>query len=727
MQSMQRDGQNRRVVRFGIFEADLLTRELRKRGVRVRLQEQPFRLLQALLERPGQIVTREEIKDKLWPDDTFVDFDNSLNTAAQKLRQALGDSAESPRFVETIPRQGYRFLTPVAAVAPKDLPVTEEQAPVPDSVPTGLRFLLLPWALVGLLGLALAWSWVAASPEEQTTAGVLRFDLLPSLHGAAAERPGLYRSAFPAAISPSGSVIAYVSGEDPPRVWLHELATAKSRAVDGTEGTLGLFWAPDSGSLALIKRKSLEKVDLHRGAVTRLHNSAGSDDSYVGGVWNPDGESIFFSAGTAGAYRVYQAPASGGEARPLPGIRGRHLAFLPSADPAVAVDSPGGISLARLDTGEITTLVPDGRHPSWSPSGHIVFDLERSIWALPFSLENLEATSEPFLVESGFVNGGVSSDGALLALSYEAEPNQLQLAIRNRDGELLGTVGPTLSSGDHPAVSPDGSQVAVGASLQPGGTRDIWLFEIEGRASRRLTTDPDHDITPVWTPDGSRVLFRRTKGEDLDADYFSVEASGGGAVDAVLDDDGRVAEFTLSPDGTLVFQHRPLSADQFDLAVLELAEDGSKAQPRPWLNSEFNEAQPQFSPNGKYVAYNSGESGRAQIYVRRFPAGSPVWQVSIDGGGEPRWSRDGKELFWWTWPEGRPLMATKVDFSQSNPFSEPEELFANGFESRTVNFYDVLPDGRFIIVEPARRQEGGEDRPVVLRVTQNWASAVEVE
>ncbi len=113
---MPMERQSGRVVRFGVFEADLLTRELRKRGARVRLQEQPFRLLQALLERPGQIVTREEIKEKLWPDDTFVDFDKSLNTAAQKLRQALGDSADSPRFLETVPKHGYRFIAPVDRV-----------------------------------------------------------------------------------------------------------------------------------------------------------------------------------------------------------------------------------------------------------------------------------------------------------------------------------------------------------------------------------------------------------------------------------------------------------------------------------------------------------------------------------------------------------------------------------------------------------------------------------
>jgi len=238
---------NSSVVRFGVFEMDLAARELRRSGVRVRLQDQPFRVLALLVERPGEIVTREEIKDAIWAEDTFVEFDHGLNTVVQKIRQALGDSATSARFLETVPRRGYRFVALVEASAGTEVPADSTDKPSPIE-PDGRDWRrALPWALVLALSLAWTWAYFARSTESESNRAVRRFTIVPELAGA-----GVYSRAAPggipaaAAISPDGTQIAYFSAEDPPRLWLHTLSSGESKPIDGTES--GVFGATATAS-----------------------------------------------------------------------------------------------------------------------------------------------------------------------------------------------------------------------------------------------------------------------------------------------------------------------------------------------------------------------------------------------------------------------------------------------------------------------------------------------
>jgi serine/threonine-protein kinase len=375
-------------------------------------------------------------------------------------------------------------------------------------------------------------------------------------------------------------------------------------------------------------------------------------------------------------------------------------------------------------------LEENGVNPSWSPTGHILFDREGGIWALPFSSDRLEPEGAPFLVEPGFSNAGVSIDGALLAVTSRVQGQRLRLTIRNRYGRLIRKLGPPLFRdrfrARHPTVSPDAKRVAVSGSLQRGAPNDIWVFDLDGGRPLRLTSDVNVEDNPVWTPDGTRILFRKNAVSGHpndrvgDADFYIVDAAGAGPVEPFLENDIRLAEPDFSPSGrVLIFQQRELESGQWNIYYLPAQEPGAEAQPVPWLDSAFNEAHPQFSPSGKYVAYASGETGLGQIHVRPFPEGSPVWQVSLEGGNSPRWSPDGRELYWHGDSEGSPLMAADVDFGRSNPFGQPTPLFPTGGFAATY-YYDVMPNGQFILLEPDEEDDAESAPPIYFRVIQNW-------
>ena len=393
---------------------------------------------------------------------------------------------------------------------------------------------------------------------------------------------------------------------------------------------------------------------------------------------------------------------------------------MPSKDESVIFQRVSRLYVLRLPSGETTLLTENGRNPSWSPTGHVILDREGSIWALPFSLKSLEPSGEAFLVEPGFASGGVSKDGTLLCVTSPIISDRSQLTIRDRQGKLIDKVGPPLFRAQNPAVSTDGKKVAVSASRQPEVSNDIWIFDVEGRGRLRLTTDPRSDDGPIWTVDGRRILFRTSSDRSTEADFFVADAEGGSPIETFLDNDLRVAEPAFSPDGgILIYQQRPLDATQFGIWFVENPKPGGRAEPVAWLDSRFNEAHAQFSPDGKYVAYSSGESGTLQIHIRPFPAGSPVWQVSLEGGQAPRWSPDGRELYWWGAAGDFPLMAAEIDFTGSNPVGDAEVLFPTRRNTATF-LYDVMPGGRFVIVESIEEDDSQTSPPIHMRVTQNW-------
>jgi DNA-binding winged helix-turn-helix (wHTH) protein len=301
-------------LRFGLYEVDLAAGELRKRGRKVVLQEQPFKLLTLLLRRPGEVVTREELQQALWPTDTFVEFDESLNKAVQKLRQALGDSSDNPHLIETVPRRGYRFITPVEPIR-QDTPdqqAEEPHAPEPEKANTlssttarrpPRERILWTVALAAAMGIIFTlWiRWPVPPPAQ-----LRKYRLSPE---------GGFCSPV---ISPDGQQIAYtaqgsVKQTDQPtgaasvkRLWIRNLNREEPREIVGTQGAYAPFWSPDSALVGFAVKNQLWKAPAQGGGPSAVCEIS---DLLLGGTWSHDGRTIIFSIHHQG---IYEVPAGGG-------------------------------------------------------------------------------------------------------------------------------------------------------------------------------------------------------------------------------------------------------------------------------------------------------------------------------------------------------------------------------------------------------------------------------
>ncbi len=279
--------QNGGPIRFGAFEVDVAARELRKSGVRIRVQEQPFRVLAMLLARPGEVVTREELQQELWPGEEYGEFDLGLNTAVKKLRQALNDSADSPRWIETVPRVGYRFLGPTASDASPPLESPQELVR-----PRGRWVLPAGACALVIAGLVMGWFW--GRSEREADARSYRLEL-------SAPR-GIAYMAF--ALSPDGSRLAFIGeGVGSPLLWIQSLIDGSAVAIEGTENAEPLgtpFWSPDGSRIGFFADRKLKRVTAAGGGVQTLCDAPFGR----GGAWNADGVIVFAPETDSGLWKL---------------------------------------------------------------------------------------------------------------------------------------------------------------------------------------------------------------------------------------------------------------------------------------------------------------------------------------------------------------------------------------------------------------------------------------
>jgi Tol biopolymer transport system component len=337
-------------------------------------------------------------------------------------------------------------------------------------------------------------------------------------------------------------------------------------------------------------------------------------------------------------------------------------------------------------------------NPTYSSSGHVLYERVGSnpgIWAVPFSLENLDITGEPFLVVAEGGSPSVSRDGTLLYVPGGASRRR-QMFWMDREGNALGDVWDPKDDLREPALSPDGRRVAV--SIDEGGKQDIWVYDLVAEAGRRLTYLPGPESYPAWTPDGSRIAFGCTEGGLAS---ICVKAADGTGETRTLVSEGDKPEF--SRDGKTLVYESSGEGTGFDVWHRDLEGD---AEPSALLQNPESELDPSISSDGRLLAYTSWAEGH-DLFIIRFPEGAGKRHVGP--GRAPRWSRTGYELFYVT--EGD-FMAVSVESVPSMSLGTPTKLFS----AEWAWGYDVTPDGqRFLLV-----RDVGEIADPNLAVVQNW-------
>jgi Tol biopolymer transport system component/DNA-binding winged helix-turn-helix (wHTH) protein len=709
-------------IRFGPYDADLSAGELRRNGRPVRVQVQPFQVLAALLEHPGEVVTREQLRERLWAGQTFVDFDQGLNTAINKLREALGDSVASPRFIETLPKRGYRFLFPIEADpgdssgSPQVSPKSRE-AQQPTNKFRALRAGLAVLAMVAVGVALVSMRWPATFSELP----LRRFSIQP---------PGPIGFSFYStlvAISPNGRRIAFVVDQGAGKLWIQDLDRLQPRAIDGTEGALAPFWSPDSSFIGFAAGGVLKKVSVDGGSPTRLCELPSS--TFYGGAWTTDGESIGFSSGehpavlykvaaAGGTPQVWmtqelllnQLPASMGDRRELLTRCIINPQFLSAAgDGLLAFTLGSRLVIQDLRTGRAAVLGA-GDLPVYSPSGHLIYRSVQEtsdLWAQPFSLETLEATGAAFRIANNGMDPSVAADGTLVYLDGFSD----QLVWLNRQGERIGEVGKPGPGIYYPALSPDGRFVA--AEAMENFNLDVWVYEIASGARTRLSADPAIDILPVWSPRGEAVAFGTYRAGSPDILLRSADAAAEETVLAQEPEQERVSDW--SRDGEYIL-YSLLAADSgHDLWYMKRDDKGAWEH-HPFLQTAFHERVARFSPDGRYAAYLSDESGRNEVYVRTFPDGGRKWAVSNTGAAQLRWRRDGRELFY---VDAGTLVAVPVRTEPEFSAGPPQRLFSHAALTQWLidANYDVSGDGQRILLPERVGAQGRERR---IHVVQNW-------
>ena len=717
----------RPIYRFSHFEVDAQDLELRKHGVRIKLQEQPFRLLEALLQRPGTLVTREELHATLWPGDTFVDFDHGLNAAAARLRQTLGDSAKLPRFVESVPRRGYRFIAPVEVV--ESIESNGQPKPVAET-PQPERSKLKPLVLVASFVVAIAVSFWWLQFREHDRVPPFQFTLAPPDGTNFVELD-------PLVLSPDGRNLVFPAADNSgeTELWIRPLDDVAARRIEGTKGAAFPFWSPDSRSIAFFANEKLYRVEI-AGGLPKIVCSAADGR---GGAWNADNRIVFTPSLNSA---LYQVPAAGGEPKALTALNasrqeishrwpfflpdGRHFLFVIRTAPP----EHSGIYLGSLNNGRTDLLIPALSNVVYandkSGGGYLLYAHDATLVARPFDAQAMKFTGAEFpvadvynraLLEPLRADFSVSNTGVLV---YRTRRAADRLTWFDRTGARLHTLGET---GVHLGISlsPSETEVAFTRRDPHTGRQDIWRADRVTAAATRVTYGPADQFDPVWSPDGSRLLYASTN-----LGYSSLHPDTTCEIrETGLDGHGdrlllRAENLTApwSTDGRFLLYHEIHSGRKMDTWALPLPGGG---KPVPLLQGTSNQIFAIFSPDGKWVAYSSDESGKWEVYVAPFslggaPAGKRM--VSDGGGSHPEWSRDGKQMYYLA--ADKRIMSVAVDTAHERfTAGVPRALFqsdiVNDFRAR----FAVTSDGQLFLI-PSTAGQGG---PAVATVIVNWMPA----
>ena len=587
------------------------------------------------------------------------------------------------------------------------------------AVVTGRRRMreAVAWAACGLAVLAAAGFAVAWARRAPLPARVVRF----ALH-----TPAAVQNPSPPVVSPDGRHIVFAADADGRRlIWLRSLDALEARPLQGTEGVLRPFWSPDSRFVAFVAGGKLKKADITGGPPQTIGDAPNGAD----GSWSPEGTILLDGRTNDPLWRV---PAGGGVLQPLmldsgkpEGLLGAGWPeFLPDGRHFLYTQSDGAspemtLMVGSIDSAEVKSLFKTTTRVQYADPGYLLYVRDRTLVAQRFDARSQELAGEPVPV------GEDLAPGALGLASFSASTNGV---LVYRGGELTSTRlvwvdrgGREVSTVDVPGdyrdtwMSPDGTRLTYDVSDDGAGGGDVWIRDLARGVSSRFTFSPSAELNPLWSPDGRRIAFT-TRDGSVRGDLLVRDVSGTRDPEPLLVDAEEKYVSDWSPDGRhVLFTSRGDDPSGWNIWALPLS---GERKPIPLVKTQFAELWATMSPDGKYLAYQSNESGRAQVYVQEFPEARNKWQISTEGGVEPFWRKDGRELFY---RAGARLMAVPVQTGASFTAGNPVELFQTRFATVTSRGrYRPAPDGqRFLVLAPIAR-DAEQPASVVL----NWTAAL---
>jgi Tol biopolymer transport system component len=621
------------VLRFGAFEVDPGTGELRKSGLRVRLQEQPLQVLLALLERPGEVVSREDLIGRLWADGTVVDFERGLNAAVNRLRQALSDSADVPRYVETVARRGYRFIGQVENLG--------DIAQKPETIPRFRRRVTwAAFALVSSIAAAVAWQWLTGLRARHEDAAL---KVLPLTSASGAERNPSF--------SPDGSQVVYEwQREDGTRhIYIKTVGSGDPIALtSGSGADYGPAWSPDAKMIAFLRQFDESTLDVMVvppvGGVQRKVAEVVSpaywnmQQFHRRLDWTPDSRHLVVSAperngspegllllgmddGEKKWLSIPSADSSSGDREPAVSADGRLIAFargVPGAAEGVYL-LPLSPDLEPAGPARPLAYAGRGRSPAWLPDGKrlVYTELTPIAFESGVSVAWLNGRTPghplPALGRNATIPA-VARTGRLAYSRTVMEGNIWRQEIPVRPGSVLAPVKLTDSSAHdlNPQYSPDGTRIAFASNRS--GTREIWTCASDGRRCAQLTNfnGPFLSSTARWSPDGNSLAFDSAAAGQLD---IYVISANGGPPRRLTDDTTHGMTPSWSHDGKWIyFSSKVTGRDE----IWKISSAGGKAV--------------QLTRNGGFVAFESPTG--TSLYYTKTERNATLFRMSFRDGTE---------------------------------------------------------------------------------------------
>src|SRR5262245_20136104 len=707
-------------ISFGPFAFDRQSRLLWREGIEVALPPRVLGVLELLIDRPGQVVARQELMDAVWKD-AFV-TDTSLAEAVSFLRQALGDDPQAPRHIQTVHRRGYRFLAPLTEAPPprgltpdpgvgsidrgltpqSDFAVSSGARPVSATAAPLKTWQFLPWSVaIFCTGIGVAAAWHALRQPEPDAPPIARFEIRAADGTSFAS---LDPRVPTLTVSADGRIVTWSACETASgacALYVRPIEALDAARLPGTDGAAAPFFSPDGRWIGFFADGKVKKIAASGGAPFVLTDAP----SPAGGAWGANGQIVFAGAPAGGlssvsdqggAPTILTTPDTGrGELRHLlPSWLSDGTAIVFTIASSPLPDAPGELAVVPIRGGATKILRGGVTRAAAAAPGYLLLASGNDLQAATFDERTLTLTSSGASVLASITGRGglsqfaVSRGGTLVALDA---PPAGRVVWTDRPDSDAGSIGRLASM----AVSPD-SRRAAGVIADSSGS-DVWIADVASGALTRVTFGGTN-VSPAWSADGQRLFFAtRTSGAfslasrpvDDRADAQSPRNGPAGVFPSSAGSDGTLAVTTVSPASAPV-DSIPTAAGHTAVAVIS----PNGGAPKPLTDGPFDEAHGVFSPDARWLALESNESGRSEIVVRDLRDGHR-FPVSADGGSKPRWSADGRAIYF---ESGRRLMRASFDPGRE-PHSAHPDVVLDRDDARVLA---VTPSGRVLIRQQPR-------------------------